>query len=94
MQKKSHILFFLIICLVTQTAFCKTITVSKSKNISSIHKALFIAADGDTILVNPGIYKEGNITINKAIVLKGINGPVLDGENIRRKVVAIVTPFL
>ncbi len=80
MQKKTTIFFFFIICILTQTAFCKTITVSKSKNVS-IHKALTLAVYGDTVLVTAGIYKEGNITINTSIVFKGINNPVLDGEN-------------
>ena len=81
MQKKSIIIFIFIICLLTQTAVCKTITVSKSKNISTIHQALSLAVNGDTILVNAGIYKEGNIIINTSIVFKGINNPVLEGEN-------------
>ena len=81
MQKKPIIIFVFIICLVTQTAFSKTITVSKSKNISTIHQALALAANGDTVVVNAGIYKEGNITINTSIVFKGINNPVLEGEN-------------
>ena len=33
------------------------------------------------ILLNQGIYREGNIIINKSIYLIGINNPVLDGEN-------------
>lgn len=39
------------------------------------------AKDGDTILLNKGVYKEGNIIIDKAIHLIGIDEPVLDGEN-------------
>ena len=35
---------------------------------------------GDTVLVDAGYYKEKNLVINKRIVLKGINYPVLDGE--------------
>ena len=39
-----------------------------------------MAAAGDTVLVNKGVYRQGNIIINKSIVLKGINHPVLEGE--------------
>jgi len=46
-----------------------------------LREGIKTAMDGDTILLNEGIYKEGNIIINKAIYLIGINGPVLDGEN-------------
>jgi len=39
-----------------------------------------VAAGGDTILVDAGIYHEKNLEVNKTIVLTGINYPVLDGE--------------
>ena len=81
MQLIYKILAPVIICLLTKAACCKTITVGKFPNISSIHKALIIAVDGDTVLVNSGVYREGNITINSSIVFIGINNPVLDGEN-------------
>ncbi|MEO8569147.1 MAG: nitrous oxide reductase family maturation protein NosD [Ginsengibacter sp.] len=59
----------------------KTIFVGKSKPFQSIQKAIDFADDGDTVLVDAGMYKERNIIIQKSIVLKGINFPVLDGEN-------------
>lgn len=59
-----------------------TIQVGKKKTHKSIRSAVEAAADGDTILVDAGNYKEGNLFINKpGLVLKGINHPVLDGEN-------------
>ena len=79
MQIKSQIIF-LLLCLVTQSVFSKTIIAGKSKNIS-IQQALALAVNGDTILVNAGVYREGNILINSSIVFKGINNPVLEGEN-------------
>ena len=57
------------------------IAVGKDKSISTLREGIKTAKDGDTILLNKGIYKEGNIIINKAIYLIGIDGPVLDGEN-------------
>jgi nitrous oxidase accessory protein len=60
-------------------AFGKTIVVGKSQSITSIQQALQLSQNGDTVLVHAGIYGEGNITINKSIVFKGINYPVLDG---------------
>ena len=80
MQIKSQIIFLLLLCLVTQSVFSKTIIAGKSKNIS-IQQALALAVNGDTILVNAGVYREGNILINSSIVFKGINNPVLEGEN-------------
>ncbi|HEY1113467.1 MAG TPA: nitrous oxide reductase family maturation protein NosD [Chitinophagaceae bacterium] len=57
-----------------------TITVGKDQVITSVRKAVAMAYDGDTILVHKGLYKEGNIVINKSVRLIGIGGPVLDGE--------------
>lgn len=58
----------------------KIIEVGSNKNIKSIKKALSIAQSGDTIFVYKGIYKEGNIIIDKKIVFVGKDYPVLDGE--------------
>jgi len=58
----------------------RTIVVGKNQPITSIRKAIEIAKEKDTILVQPGIYKEGNIVIDKNIILLGQNYPVLDGE--------------
>ena len=62
-------------------ALATRIVVGKDKPISTLREGIKTAKDGDTILLNKGIYKEGNIIINKAIHLVGIDGPVLDGEN-------------
>lgn len=46
----------------------------------SIKAALQYARPGDTVMVARGLYKEGNITIDKPICLMGVGMPVLDGE--------------
>ena len=81
MQKRLNIIFTFFICFVTQSVYCRNIAVGKSQSITSIHQALALAANGDTILVDAGIYREGNITISTSIVLKGLNYPVLEGQN-------------
>ena len=58
----------------------KIINVGKANKISTIKNAIKIAASGDTILVQPGIYFEKNLIIDKSIVLIGINFPRIDGE--------------
>jgi nitrous oxidase accessory protein len=59
----------------------RVIPVGKDQLITSLKKGIELAKDDDTILLQKGIYKEGNIIINKSIRLIGINEPVLDGEN-------------
>ena len=58
----------------------KVIEVGPNKSIKSIKRAIVLAKSGDTVLVQKGIYKEGNIIINKKIVFIGKNYPILDGQ--------------
>ncbi|MDP9229539.1 MAG: nitrous oxide reductase family maturation protein NosD [Bacteroidota bacterium] len=77
-MKRTLIILFLI-C--TNFAFASTIVVGKNQVITSLRQAIKIANDDDTILLQNGIYKEGNIIINKSIKLIGVDEPILDGEN-------------
>ena len=62
-----------IICLlVLQVSFARTIVVGKAEVVSSLRKAVDIANEGDTILLQKGIYKEGAITITKSLRLIGV----------------------
>ncbi|MDP4147964.1 MAG: nitrous oxide reductase family maturation protein NosD [Bacteroidota bacterium] len=45
-----------------------------------IQHALDLAAPGDTILVDKGIYTEKGLVIRKPVCLRGIDWPILDGE--------------
>ena len=65
----------------TGNSFANTIIVGKDKATSTFRQGIKAAKDGDTVLLNKGVYKEGNIIIDKAIYLIGIDEPVLDGEN-------------
>ncbi|MFO7259231.1 MAG: nitrous oxide reductase family maturation protein NosD [Bacteroidota bacterium] len=64
-------------CAQTEAA---TLRVGKEEAIQSIRKAIDIAQPGDTILITGGVYREGNLRIEKPLVLLGINDPILDGE--------------
>lgn len=68
--------------LLSSVLTARTIAVGKDQAITSIRKAVEMAKENDTILVQQGIYREGNIIINKKnLILIGQNFPVLDGEN-------------
>lgn len=71
-----HLVFFLF------PFFCfgKTIKVGSKQKIKSIKQAVALAGSGDSILVDAGVYKEGNINIDKSISLIGVGLPVLDGQ--------------
>jgi nitrous oxidase accessory protein len=77
-MKRLVLIIFLLNCF---SAYCQPITVSKDGKIQTIRKAVEIAQPGDTIFIKPGIYKDGNIVIEKSLVIIGESYPVLDGEN-------------
>jgi len=54
--------------------------VGKNRPFKSIKSALNKIKIGDTIFVHEGIYKEGNIILDKTVNLIGVNFPILDGE--------------
>ena len=70
--------FLFIFC--TAPIFATTYHVSKTSNYNSIQQTINLSKNGDTILVEAGLYKEKNIVVNKEIILKGIQHPTLDGE--------------
>ena len=60
--------------------WANTLKVGKNEQFKTIKEAVAASKSGDTILVQSGVYKEGNINITKPLTLLGINRPVLDGE--------------
>lgn len=79
MKNLSKILsFFFLLNFVYHSA--KTLVVGKNQAYKTINSALAQAQNGDTILVQKGHYREGNINIQKSIALIGIGRPVLDGQ--------------
>ncbi len=68
-----------LICCVS--VYGKQIEVCSSCDVKTIKQAVDLSSDGDVILVKSGVYKEHDIIINKSIHIKGIDWPVIDGEN-------------
>lgn len=64
-----------------QYSYSREIRVGKTCSVHSIAQALRMAETGDTVTVTPGLYREGNLVISRMIVLRGIQKPILDGEN-------------
>ncbi|MCE2893123.1 MAG: nitrous oxide reductase family maturation protein NosD [Flammeovirgaceae bacterium] len=76
-----RIVIFVAVFLFSVCTFASTWVVAKNSSVKSIKSAIELAAKGDTIRIMKGIYKEGNLVIQKSIVVVGIDYPVLDGEN-------------
>ena len=74
------IIVFLSILLGT-SAWSNTIVVEPNNPQKTIKKAFEKAQDGDTILIKPGVYREGALFLDKAVTILGENYPEIDGEN-------------
>ena len=77
-MKQIIIIFFF--SSITIFAFANTYKVGPNKQFKNIKSALAIIQNGDTVYVYEGVYKEGNIVLDKTVKLIGINFPVLDGQ--------------
>lgn len=73
-----RLLFIFFLC--TFSLQAQKLEVGANKPYKTIKQALKASNDGDTVLVHKGIYKEGNIRIDKKIVFLGKDFPVLDGQ--------------
>lgn len=74
-------LFSIVFSLILQSSvLATTFEVGRDKPYKKIKTALALTKNGDTVLVYSGVYKEGNIVIDKEIKFIGINLPVLDGQ--------------
>ena len=74
----------LFLCLLLEFSFpanSKTIVVDTKGQLQSLKIAIKLAVPGDTLLVKSGMYREGNLLIERPIVIIGEGYPVLDGEN-------------
>ncbi|MCO6463231.1 MAG: nitrous oxide reductase family maturation protein NosD [Saprospiraceae bacterium] len=77
----NNILFLFFLILVTsQFSFARILEVGQDKQFKSILAALDSSMDGDTLRIYKGVYTEGNISIDKSIIIIGIDRPVLDGK--------------
>lgn len=76
-MKLSFTILLLLVALHSQS---RTLEVGTGKKYSTIKSAIAVAKYGDEVLVYPGIYSEGEIIIDKYILFRGINYPVIEGK--------------
>lgn len=71
--------------------YAGTIRVGPAEAIKSIRDAISSAQPGDTVLVFGGLYQEGNLRVEKPLVLLGKDEPILDGER-QYEILTIASP--
>ena len=74
------ILTFLHCFWLVNSTYAAIIQVGSQHVFKTILPALKFAKNGDTVLVEKGFYKEGNIIINKEIYFLGRDFPTIDGD--------------
>ena len=76
-MRKVSVIVLIVFTLVAQA---KTIRVGEGRDFIKIRPAIVFAASGDTVIVEKGIYKEGNLIIDKSIFFLGEGFAIIDGE--------------
>jgi len=76
-----RISFIILLIHFSAIATARTIIVGPNLPVTSLKKAIELAKDKDSILLQRGTYKEGSITVTKSLTIIGQDNPVLDGEN-------------
>lgn len=78
-MKNASLTSILVILLITASQ-ARILPIGASERIKTIREGIATANAGDTLLIHAGVYKEGNIIIDKPLTLTGKSMPVIDGE--------------
>jgi len=76
-----RILLSILFIILAQLCAAKTWVIGANQKIRSLKEAISLAKDGDTLLVQPGVYKEGSMVLTKSLTIIGQQHPVIEGEN-------------
>lgn len=76
-----HLGLLVALLLLAAAGHARTLHVGAGQTYTRVRPALARAAEGDTVLVHPGVYHEGNLVLRRRVVLRGIGWPVLDGRH-------------
>jgi nitrous oxidase accessory protein len=79
--RMKKVITILICGVLARSVSAGTLEVCPACAVSSITEAIALAQPCDSILVRGGIYKEGNIVVDKELTFIGEDWPVIDGEN-------------
>lgn len=78
-MKNASLTSILVILLITASQ-ARILPIGASERIKTIREGIATANAGDTLLIHAGVYKEGNIIIDKPLTLTAKSMPVIDGE--------------
>lgn len=71
----------ILLCLLFTTWHTQAATIVVKPGPDALRKAISAARPGDTLSVQPGVYKEHSIPVDQRITIIGTGMPVIDAEN-------------
>ena len=71
----------LVSILFLQIYFAKEIEVCKTCKYTTIVGAIEVSENGGVVLIQKGICKKSNVIVDILITIRGLDFPILDGEN-------------
>lgn len=74
-------IFLISLLLFATQCNANSIIVGANHPVKKIKQGVALCKEGDTLFIDRGSYKEGNIVISKNLKIIGINNPVLDGQS-------------
>ncbi len=74
------LVIYLCICFNGNQLKANTIHIGKGYSSYRIQEGIKLSQPGDSVIIHGGIYKEGNILIDKKLFFIGKGNPILDGE--------------
>jgi len=86
-------LYIIVLILSFVSTNARQLHVGKGKVYTTIKSAIDKSEDGDSVYVHEGLYKEGNLIIDKSIKFIGVNFPVLDGQS-KYEIVSIKSNYV
>jgi len=70
-----------LLCLTPAAMSAAELHVGAGKEFVTVRTALDAAHEGDTVIVHSGVYREGNLVVDKSVTLVGLDHPRLDGSS-------------
>ncbi|MGN6394464.1 MAG: nitrous oxide reductase family maturation protein NosD [Mucilaginibacter sp.] len=87
---RNYLLKLCLLLMLPAAVFGRTIIVSPHTRVQTLKQAIDLAKNGDTIIVQPGLYTSINTIVNKELTILGEGKPVLDAHH-REEVVTITS---
>ncbi|MDZ7682780.1 MAG: right-handed parallel beta-helix repeat-containing protein [Fodinibius sp.] len=79
-NKKITGFLLVLLLMLYQVSWSQPVTVSQKGEIISIQQGIELAEPGDTLIIQEGLYKEYDITVDKPLTILGDGKVIIDGE--------------